>query len=270
MQACAAIIYSRIPPVTFRVKQQDSKINLDCLRMDCFPFDKSVWSLDFQSTPGPFGIQLFVVDISKLSFASNIRSDNELFSKLEKEFWDFRVALVIMLRVFFLSLFLIISILPSPIRIDFCRIRSIELHEGKMKSAQSVNNKVIKIKSPALPSWKKIHVNRKKRCDEAHTETRNEIKPAVEHCTHLSERTHLFGLDLFSICLKLHIRFFFRAPGLFTPYSQSGDVRSVHVYWGFFPTPNTTYIWLLGFWYWFQHLYDIASDFGDFNESIQR
>lgn len=34
--------------------------------------------------------------------------------------------------------------------------------------------------------------------------------------------------------------------------------------------PAHTYIWLLGFWYWFQFLYDIASDFRDFTESIYR
>lgn len=79
---------------------------------------------------------------------------------VRRKLLDFRFAIVIMLPVFFTTTW-----------IDFCRIESIEIRLSKMESAQSVNNKVIKIKSQAQLWCKRIRVIHKKRVDEKRVKT---------------------------------------------------------------------------------------------------
>lgn len=155
------------------------------------------------------------------------------YGRVRRKLLDFRFALVIMLQIFWQTTW-----------IDFCRIYRTLLSE--MKSAQSVNNKVIKIKSQAH--------SHEDPCERHETslweKSEDGIKPVVapSHVRIFVRIGFVFHL------LEITYYIFFSYPALFRP-----ELGTSH-----------SYIWLLGFWYWFQLLYDIASDFRDFTQSIYR
>lgn len=133
------------------------------VRGNGFPFDKR---FDHLICPRrlrcPFGIQLFNVDHFRVQscpiviiFLFNLRIFNEFSPRVERKI--FRLALVIVLEVLSNHIFFVSP--TTQHAIDLCPHWIHRAPWSEMKSAQSVNNKVIKIKSLAQPRWQKIHVD---------------------------------------------------------------------------------------------------------------